>query len=108
MTKPALCAALRREDFAVQAAELAEATSPAAERIALEAAQNFVAGYIAAACEYLAASDENIRAIARLESLESAIVIRLAELSKAFHVETRERIATLSRENEPNRNGDAR
>ena len=72
--------------------EIEYSTSPARERAALEAAMNFVAGYLLAlqreaSVRVWAAKEPSLKAV------ESGIVVRLGELSKTFHVETRERHA---------------
>jgi len=92
MTKPAIIAALRLHGFDVQATELQEATKPPEERVALEAAGNFLAGYVRGLARHGdgAAWDREAH---QIEALERGIVARLGELSKTFHVETRDEAA---------------
>lgn len=103
MTKNAIIDALRALSFNTPADELQEATALPQERAALEAAGNFLAGYLRGLARYGSGADWDAEAH-RIEKLERGIVARLAALSARFHEETRERLTTLAHENEPGRN----
>lgn len=87
MTKLEIVSLLRRFRFNVPASELEAATAPSEERVALEAAANFLAGYLLAISRHTTIVWRNEVFI--IEEIERGIVARLAELSARFHEETR-------------------
>lgn len=97
MTKNAIISALRALSFNTPADEIQEATALPAERAALEAAGNFLAGYLRGLARYGSGADWDAEAH-RIEALERGIVARLAELSSRFHEETREVVTHLRHE----------